>query len=134
MGRVGQKIKGFFQKVGRGIKKAAVWTWDKVKRVGKGIWKGVKWAAKNVVPIAGKVLGAISGGSGKVGAIANAVGAIGNVIGGKAGNTVSNAAGKVQQVNQNLNNKIQNAGGTFIDKANRIKKVIHSAANQVSTA
>ena len=134
MGRIGQKIKGFFQKVGRGIKKAAVWTWDKIKRVGKGIGKGIKWAAKNVVPIATKVLGAVAGGSGKVGAIANAVGAIRNVIGGKAGNKIQQGAEKVGQVNQNVNNKIQNAGGTLIDKAEKIKKIVHNTGQAVSTA
>ena len=60
----GNKVKGFFKKIGGGLKKAASWTWDKVKRIGKGIGKGVKKIATPVVNVvkkgvsaAGKLIG-----------------------------------------------------------------------------
>ena len=134
MGRIGQKIKGFFKKVGRGIKKAAVWTWDKIKRVGKGIGKGIKWAAQNVIPIVGKVVGAITGGSSKVGKIANAVGAVGEVIGGKAGNKIQQGAGKVEDFAGKVGDKTRQIGGVVTDKAEKIRKIVHNTAQAVSTA
>ena len=123
MGRVGQKIKGFFSKVGRGIKKAATYVWNNRQRIGKGIVNGVKWAAKNVVPVATKVLGGIVNGSGVVKTIANAAGAIGNVLGGKFGN-------KVKDVSQKVESKSSDVG----EKARKIKDIVGNTANNVSTA
>ena len=110
MGRVGQKIKGFFGKVGRGIKKAATYAWNNRQRIGKGIVKGVKWVAQNVVPIASKVIGGIVSGSGTVGKIANAAGAIGGVIGGKIGNKIKEGAGKVEQRSDDIGKKAGKIG------------------------
>ena len=131
MGGGGNKIKGFFQKVGRGIKKAATWTWDKLKRVGKGIWKGVKWAGKNILPVVGKVVGAVTGGSSTVGKIARAAGAVGEVIGGKVGNKVQQGAGKVGQVSQKVGDTAQRVGNTVMDKGEKIKKIINNTAQSV---
>ena len=119
MGRVGQKIKGFFQKVGRGIKKAATYVWNNRKRIGKGILNVVK----NVVPVAGKVIGAITKGSGIVNTIAKGAGAIGQVIGGKFGNKVSEISRKVEDKSSDV--------GT---KAGKIGKIVENTGNKVSTA
>ena len=123
MGRVGQKIKGFFSKVGRGIKKAATYVWNNRQRIGKGIVNGVKWAAKNVVPIAGKIIGGVTKGSGIVSTIAKAAGAIGNVIGGKVG-------GKVSEVSQKVKDKSDDVG----TKAKKIQRIVENTGNKVSTA
>ena len=57
--RLGQKIKGFFRKVGRGIKKGATWLFDKGKKVVKTVAKG----AVKAVGKAGGVLGTVAGGA-----------------------------------------------------------------------
>ena len=119
MGRLGQKIKGFFGKVGRGIKKAATYVWNNRQRIGKPLVN----VAKNVAPVAGKILGSVVSGSGTIGTIAKAAGAIGGVLGGKVGNWIKNGASKVEQKSSDV--------GT---KAGKIKEVINNASTKVSTA
>ena len=96
--------------------------------------EGVKWAAKNVVPVVSKVVWAVTGGSGKIGAIANAAGAIGKIIGGNAGNKIQQGAGKVGEFAGKVGDRAQKIGGVVTNKAERIKKVIGSTAQAVSTA
>ena len=128
---VGAKIKGFFKKVGRGIKRAALWTWDKAKRIGKGIWRGVKWVARNVLPAASRVTTAITGGTGAVGAAARAAGAIGEVIGGKAGSAIQQGAGKVEHATQKVEEKTNQINNTVQDKGGKIIRIGREAANNV---
>ena len=119
MGRLGQKIKGFFGKVGRGIKKAATYVWNNRQRIGKTIVN----VAKNVAPVAGKILGSVVKGSGTIGTIANVVGKIGGILGGKIGSKLQSGAGKVEQKSSDV--------GT---RAGKIKEVINNASTKVSTA